>query len=260
MDWGGFTMVATTVSVLEHLERHLPYDWCALISGQDYPVVDLAAWEQEISGDGSDYLLSATEVSFDPSVPRRTHAGDEFFVRYAYRWRPLGRVPRRAVAVVNALARVVSADPVLLTRPFTGGLRLGVVARRTPFHDGWRCFKGSQWMALSAPAVRRLLEVTRSRPELAEYYATTLVPDESFLQSILGNQTDLRRRDHRLTFTRWAGSGAAHPLLLRGDDVGDALASGCAFARKFDVDVDGSAIDAVDRAVGTGTGAPLNAG
>jgi hypothetical protein len=257
MDWGGFTMVAATMRVLEYVDRHLDYDWCALVSGQDYPVTDLGAWESELSGAGVDYLLAPEEVNFDPALRRRQRARDEYYVRYAYRWRPLGRLPRRAVPVVNVLARMVSADPVLLTRPSKGRLRLGIAARRTPFDAGWGCFKASQWMALAAPAVQRVLAVTATRPELAEYYATTLIPDESFVQSILCNETDLRRRHQRLTFTRWAGSGSAHPKLLGAADVDEVLASGCAFARKFDVATDESALDALDVAVGTGTPSPI---
>jgi hypothetical protein len=250
MDWGGFTMVEATLRVLAQLDEDAGYDWCALISGQDYPVRDLAKWEDEMS-DGADYLLRSEEVPFDPALPRRTLVRDEYYVRYAYRWRPLGRVPARAVPVANTLARIVGAGPLLLTRPFKGRLRLGI-ARRTPFGPGWRCFKGSQWMALSARSVTRILRVLSDRPELTTYYATTLVPDESLLQTVLGNQSDLSGRPERLTFTTWAGSGAAHPTLLRSADVDAVLASGCPFARKFDIDIDEAALTAIDGAVGRG--------
>lgn len=249
MDWGAFSMVSATAKAFEHIDGGPPYDWCAVVSGQDYPVTHLGAWEDQLVAGGSDYLLSAREVSFDPSLPRRVLARDEYYVRYAYRWRPLGRVPARSVPVANGLARLVRADPVALTRPFMGRQRLGT-ARRTPFVDGWRCYKGSQWMALSHGAVRGVLDVIERRPELARYYATTLVPDESFFQSILRNQTTLRGCDERLSFTLWSGSGAAHPKVLRSTDVGAALASGCPFARKFDIDIDESALDALDRATG----------
>jgi hypothetical protein len=96
--------------------------------------------------------------------------------------------------------------------------------------------------------VKRILDVMAARPDLARYYASTLVPDESFLQTILGNQTDLRVAEQRLSFTRWAGSGAAHPKILRSEDIAAALDSGCAFARKFDIDIDATALDALDRA------------
>jgi hypothetical protein len=251
MDWGAFTMVAATATVLEYVETHLSYDWCSVISGQDYPVTDLAAWERELGHDGSDYLLSAQEVSFDPQRPRRVLIEDEYYVRYAYRWRPLGAVPKAVVPVVNRLARLVGMGPVLVTRPFKGHQKLGIT-RRTPFGEDWRCFKGSQWMALSKAAVTRILEVMAKQPELARYYATTLVPDESFFQTILGNQDDLAARHGRLSFTVWAGSGAAHPKMLRSADVPAAVASGCAFARKFDIDIDTTALDDLDGATGAG--------
>jgi hypothetical protein len=248
MDWGGFTMVAATATALDYLEHHLPYDWCVVLSGQDYPVTDLAAWEDELSGSGAHYLLAAQKVNVDSQVPRRTLVKDEYYVRYAYRWRPLGRFPTVAVAVVNRLAAVVGAGPLLITRPFKGHQKLGR-ATKTPFDDGWGCFKGSQWMAMSASAVHRILETMDRRPELARYYRTTLVPDESFFQSILCNEADLLARNHRLTYTVWAGSGSAHPKVLRLDDVAGAFDSGCAFARKFDMAVDAEALDFIDRSL-----------
>src|SRR5579872_4083812 len=118
MDWGAFTMVAATAKVLAHVHRHFDYDACAVISGQDYPVTPLADWEEGFVQGGVDYLLSTQEVRFDAHLPRRTLAQDEYYVRYAYHWRPLGRVPIAAIAVANRLAAVVGAAPVLITRPF----------------------------------------------------------------------------------------------------------------------------------------------
>src|SRR5271154_2014255 len=57
MDWGGFTMVAATAHVLAYIEKELDYDYCALVSGQDYPVTDLASWQNDLAGGGVDYLL-----------------------------------------------------------------------------------------------------------------------------------------------------------------------------------------------------------
>lgn len=254
MDWGGFTMVAAMIHVLGHLEVRGDYDYCALVSGQDYPVTDLARWEADVAGEGADYLLAPEEVPFVGR--RRDLVADEYYVRYAYRWRRLGPIPIALVAAVNRMAGLAGAGPVLVTRPFKGRRKLGI-ARRTPFTHGWRCFKGSQWMALSRRSVVHILGEMAARPELAEFYRLTLVPDESFLQTILGNDEALRGRAQRLTFTRWARSGAAHPQVLRSADVDDAVASGCAFARKFDTAIDGGALDLIDRAVGGGgDGAP----
>ena len=250
MDWGGFTMVASTARVLARLADIVPgYEWCALISGQDYPVTDLSRWEQHTAAGDADYVLAVEEVPFSPG-PRRALVEREYYVRYAYRWRPMPPLPPGTISLVNGAARLVGAGPVLLARPFKGRRRLGV-SRRPIFDDTWRCYKGSQWMALRRVAVERILAVMAGRPELARYYAETLVPDESFFQSLLANQTDLRRQDTRLTFTRWAGGGAAHPTVLGVGDAAAAVASGCPFARKFDTAVDADALDAVDAAVVT---------
>ena len=246
MDWGGFTMVTSTARMLEYVEEMLEYDWCAVISGQDYPARNLAAWEEELAASGADYILSAQEVNFDPRCRRRDLVEDEYYVRYAYRWRRLGRIPPQVVPVANRVAGLFGVGPVLLTRAFKGYHRLGV-ARSMPFGEDWRFFKGSQWMAMSKAAVRHILQVMDSRPELARYYATTLVPDESFFQSILRNAESLQQCDQRLTFIVWTGSRSAHPKVLGSADVPAALVSGSAFVRKLDIDVDPAALDALDR-------------
>jgi hypothetical protein len=247
VSWGGFSQVTATLRALRYARDHLDYDWCVTLSGQDYPVTDLAAWENHTAAADGDFLLRAREVPFGPGLARRTLVQDEAYTRYAYRWIALGPVSKWAAPVANRVARVVGADPVILTRPFKGHPRLGIV-RRSIFNAGWRCYKGPSWLALSRRAAERVLEVVDGRPELSRFYARTLNPDESLLQTVLYNQPDMKALAAKMTFTVWKGESSPHPNLIGLQDVDEVLASGCAFARKFDIAVDEAVLDAIDAA------------
>jgi hypothetical protein len=247
IQWGGFTQLQARLRVLRHLDRHFAYDWAVTVSGQDYPVTDLSAWEVQTAAGDHDYILAADQVAFDGGLPRRRLAQDEAYLRYAYRWTDLAGVGKYAVPVANRLARLVGRDPVMVSRPFRGSTKVGF-ARRTIFDEHWRCYKGSTEMALSAPTVRRVLDVLARRPELERYYSTTLFPAESLLHTVLYNQTDLQPLPKPLSFTIWEGGQTAHPHVIGVDDVSTVVSSTSAFARKFDVDVDDAVFDAVDKA------------
>jgi hypothetical protein len=246
--WGGISQLRARLRVLRHIHEHIPFDWTVTISGQDYPVRHLSAWEAEVAGGGHDFILGARPVPFGPGPRRRVLAEDESYLRYAYRWTPLHPVEKYAVPVANRVARLFGADPVMVTRPFRESAVLGVI-RRPIFDEHWHCYKGPTEMALSAAAVTRVVDVLTARPEIERYYATTLFPAESCLHTVLFNQPDLRALHQPVSYKLWEGGQAAHPQMIDGiDGVERAVASGSAFARKFDIDTDEAVFDAADKA------------
>ena len=135
----------------------------------------------------------------------------------------------------------------MAVEPFPdGAIRIGLRRFRTPFSKGATCFKGSQWFAASQKAVQTLIRQTR----LVKYYRRSLIPDESFVQTVLLNTPELRVCNADLWFTRWQRD-ADHPDVLTADDVPDAIASGKLFARKFDIGTDAVALDRIDKHIGS---------
>jgi hypothetical protein len=69
---------------------------------------------------------------------------------------------------------------------------------------------------------------------------------ESFFHTVLLNTPDLSASLDNRRYIVWARD-AAHPKLLQLEDLDGMLASGQHFARKFDLEVDSTVLDELDR-------------
>jgi hypothetical protein len=115
----------------------------------------------------------------------------------------------------------------------------------------WAGRTGSQWMALSRRGVQCVLDAD---PALAEFYRDTLIPDQTYLQTVLGRSS----LPLALRAVTYVGRGPGY--VLRKDEVGEVLAGGAAFARKVDPSADPEVVrlldEHVDRLVADAAGSP----
>lgn len=228
VDWGGWSMIEAEVEALQRLLTECPphVGWFVVVSGHDYPVRDLQAWEAEVRASGCGALVHA--------APRPDHP------RYRYSWRHLPgwvtSLPAPLTQVLLGVWRRTGArwqqHVVLFQVARTGTWLLGRWRARTPLDvaGGPRYHKGSQWMTLSRPAVERLLE-HHATSGLASFFRSTRIPDEAYFQTLLLNDPLVCTADVPTTWARFT-DGAPHPHALDAGAVAEAIASGAAFARK----------------------------
>ncbi len=259
--WGGWSMVQASLRAFAHARAVLDPDWLVLISGQDWPATDLASWETEVAGSGADAVVSGAPVdlTFSPGGPlSRITEADLMRARWTHRWTPLprvralDRVPARLRRGLNAafVATVMWHQRPVMLRALPRGLGWLVGVRRggTGLPEQWQIVKGEQWLAVSRRAMDGVRATVRADPGIVAFFATTHIPDESFLQTLLHNDPGLSVRPGPVSFHRFAGP-AASPDALTHVDVPAALASGAPFARKIDVDVDATVAGLLDAAV-----------
>jgi hypothetical protein len=125
------------------------------------------------------------------------------------------------------------------------GLTVGI-RRRSPFGPDFTLYGGSAYHSLSWPCVAYLREFCAAHPEILRYYARTLSPVESVVQTILVNSGRFRLADDCRRYFDFRGSTFNHPRFLGVGDLPRALASGADFARKID---DPAVLDALDALV-----------
>ncbi len=115
--------------------------------------------------------------------------------------------------------------------PWTVSLqrRLGV-RRRMPL--GLEPRFGSQWWCLTWKTCRRMLDFIEERPQVARFFKSTWIPDESFFQTLVWRLAPRERIAGRtLTFHRFDEGGK--PAVFSDADQGWLLGQEAFFARKI---------------------------
>ncbi|MBM3117369.1 beta-1,6-N-acetylglucosaminyltransferase [Jeongeupia naejangsanensis] len=202
--WGGFSLVAATLGLMR-AARADGCDWLVLLSGADYPIKSHAGIVARLSqGGAAGHLDLRSEAEFD--------------VRYRWQaWHPEALNGRPAGRLLQKLQRGLNRT----------GLRRRLPA---PLTAVWA---GSQWWCLRHDAADAVLRFCDDYPKAIDFFRSTLVPDEMFIQTVLmhsGYASQLGRDPLRhLVWT----PGAWSPATLTGADLPALLASDALFARKF---------------------------
>jgi hypothetical protein len=237
---GALSQLRPYFAALERLEHEgFPDDWLVYLSAQDYPTRPLAELEARLAASQADGFLSWWPA-FEPQNPWGRRRQGIF--RYAYRFHSVPRwLP--ALHTFRFINRIQSGVHLHLTY----GAKLGVRARRTPFVDGRVCYAGAQWSILARPCMEYLAEALRRERALLDYYAETICPDESVVQTLLVNSGRFRLENDTLRYTDFRGSKNGSPRLLGTADLDTLADPRYFFARKFALEHDPRVLDRLDQ-------------
>jgi hypothetical protein len=258
VSWGDFSVVNAIWKPLAWMVENLEFDWVVLLSEQDYPIVPLEQLEQRLSASGVDAFIEAEPIHLieDPNARKDRD------LRYNFRYVQLpsfglmARLPpavRRPIAFagnyLNGALYKLQRKVTAYVYPDGLPLRVGIRATRSPYSESFLCWYGPMQMALSRRAAEAVTEYVASHREYVQHYSRTVIPDESATATIVCNDPTLKVWNGTLHWTRWTDGDHGHPDVLVLDDLGDFVDSDKFFARKFDVDVDSSVLDALDQRI-----------
>ncbi len=248
--WGDWSLVEASLRLMRFAADTLDADWFVMLSGDDRPVRDLAAWERELHASDIDGLVPARELTMRPSFGRRPSADDLNYARYALRWRALPHTGHRWWrSILGPVRRISRYTQPVFKIEYAPRRETWVVGlfRRRRLPVGWALYSGSQWMALHRRAVTALFATDAS---VLQWFRHSWIPDQGFFQTVLHNNRGLRLRSEALTYVV-PHTSEKRPawMVLRSEDLEAISRSGAAFARKFDPAVDQRVITMVDAAV-----------
>lgn len=285
MRWGSVLLGLRMLDAFAWVHRHLDCEWTVLLSGQDYPVTHAAAAEAQLAASPTDvYASTAWEGWTLAGLARPRRRADPELVRflmlrrYLFRYaalplasprRPGGRGRHEAEAAAEDAAgaggpgaspspvrRAVGAARLWNHRnrwwcvsEVPGALTIGYRARHHPFSPDYPVRIGSCWVDARRPAVAAALAAVDRDPRIVRHFRRTEIADEALLPTVLVNAAPGRAlTDDNRRYLRFADLEAEHPDVLTTADLPALLASGAAFARKFDLDVDAEVLDRLDEA------------
>lgn len=232
--WGGYSLVQATLNLMAAALRDRPTaDWFILLSGADYPIRSNLDLYRFFESSRSEHIGLMQMPSPDSRKPLSRL---ERFHFEGSRSRPKAKR-----VLLNQTNRLLERIYKRNYRPVFGDL--------IPY-------AGSQWWALSRAAILHILEFVGKHQRLVDFYKHSLIPDEMFFQTILGNSSFKDRVARNITYADWSGGFSRNPRAITDAHINqfadpdfhldDVEGKGpCYFARKF-TPADGRLLDRLD--------------
>lgn len=194
VSWGGFSDVQATLNLIHAAKQsRKQFDYFSLLSGTHYPLRPQRAFEAYLKNTDKEFI-SITRVP--------NYEADKTFERFSLFH--IDKSYHRRFGLPQALTTFTARaiNKLKLHRRFEHKL-----AGMTPY-CGW------QWWTLSDAAINHIMDFTRRHPEVAQFFKHTLLPDESFFQTIMANSPFRDKLARDVTYTYWKAPNAPHPEYL----------------------------------------------
>ncbi|MDO5628939.1 MAG: beta-1,6-N-acetylglucosaminyltransferase [Mobilicoccus sp.] len=233
--WGDSSLIDAALEMFEVAREMTDCDYVVLLSGQDQPIRDLAAWEEQVRSWNVDAVL-------DPAVDQPEDHTWRWHVTYPPRVRigPVDDVLRR---VPLRLARHVPGVAVLGRR---GERRLLIGRPRRRLAPPLLPVKCSFWAVLGRRAIDAVATRSRLDAEVRRWRETVRIPDEWYVSSILLDDPSLRIALARTT-TKTFSPQLSRPEFIDLDILADMRRRSYApFARKMPADPDPAVLAVAD--------------
>jgi len=173
INWGGYSMIEATLALMEYGVIHSPdADYYILISGVDYPVRPKALLYNLLEKKKEYIDIAPVPVPYKP------------LERYEYFYFDYNR------------RNLKHYNPLFLIEVLLKKLK---IKRKAPF----KVYAGTQWFALTHRCIEYILKTVKEDKRYIRFFKHTLVPDEAFFQTIIGNSPFLQDTASSLTYTDW---------------------------------------------------------
>ena len=219
--WGLWGVTEGIQRAIEKLYHQSDPDWFTVLSAADYPIRPASLVVQELAATQADAFMDLRPIEAGRPARHFGHYDSQLAHHDNF-----------------ALAKSRFLDTRLTILPALGGraakrIRLPFRDPLGPFDNAYRCFVGSQWFTANRRCARRLLTPTTRDQKLRRYMQRRWHADESYYNTVIGNELSLQIDVNPRRFVRWT-RGAARPEALQLTDLPAILASGAHFARTFE--------------------------
>lgn len=173
INWGGYNMVEATLALMRYAHTHnMSSDYYILISGVDYPIRSRKFLQNQLKS-GKEFI----DIAPMP-VPYKSMERFEYYY-FEYDRRNLNHF-----------------NPKFLVEVF---LKKFKIKRKIPF----KLYVGTQWFALTGKCIEYVLKTIGKDKTYEDFFRHSLVPDEAFFQTVIGNSSFLGNTAASLTYTDW---------------------------------------------------------
>jgi len=243
--WGDFSCMEAMLKALGLLYNGLSApapDWFVFLSGSDYPIKPAAQILADLQNGGYDGYIEHKIVSEGDLIYPR----DPLYPR-GWKWETWLKQCHKRYCSLRV--DVPSLNRYFRYRTRTYWLEHPFFTRgRVPFTPEFKCYAGEVWFCANRKCARRILDFYENDREVANHYRKTLVPEESYLHTILANDSAVKLSQNHLRYVDWT-NGGSNPKFLTTNDLPEITRSSAHFARKFDMVLDSYVLDKIDKLI-----------
>lgn len=225
--WSDYSQIEATLLLMKYAIDLAKTDYYWLCSGSDFPIASATEIADFFKVEKCDY------INILPSCKRlEPNPFDKRNDLYYPRWMYSRSLPTRILKQLYIL--------------LTGGRNktIGFFKRSSPHH--LRYYYGSQWLCLRRETLCWILDYLDKQPEFMLFWHHAMCPDESFFQTLYMSSPFADQQEDYLHYVDWSEKKAS-PKTLTIDDYPKLLSSNKLMARKIDLNIDGSIVDALEK-------------
>jgi hypothetical protein len=234
-EWGRFSVIDAMLSALRLLyKRDDSPDWFVLLSGADYPIKPAQQIITDLQNSEYDAHIECERIDFDEYKTNWERLCYDRYCTIKFKFPFINKQLR-------PYKRVITLRNTLITKRFI------------PFSERFFCYAGEFWFTANRKTAKFILEYHKTRFALASHYRNLekygmVSPDESYLQTIIGNSKELKRSNNIWRYIDWS-EGKDHPKSITLEDLQKLRESSAHFARKFDINFDTGVIDELSKII-----------
>ncbi len=244
---GDFLSVQCYLNAIKWLiDNRIKYDWLIYLSGQDYPIKPISEIERFLSETNYDGFLEYFNV-FSPESHWSMREGKS---RYLFKYKTIDFISKSPNWLKQLLVPIKIIN---YLQPFfrinLAFEMLGVRKNSLLFNEDFICYGGSFFTTLSRKCVEYLYTFCQLNPQVIEYYKDVCVSCESFVQTILVNNKELKLCNDNKYYYDFSETENGRPKILTTNDYDAIVESEAHFARKFDIYKDSRILDLLDKKI-----------
>jgi hypothetical protein len=216
VSWGSFSIVQATINLLEAALSTNNFDYYCLLSGCDYPVKPVRAFEAHLTTHAGNEYMSSQNMNKLPPKFKKRYTG--FFL-----FENRSEFIKRLNFGITKIQRLFY--------------------KRKPYANR-SMFNGAQWWALTGACVKYIMDFITAHPDYISYFKYTHIPDTSFFQTLVMHSPYVSKvQNDSLRHIVFENEKIPHPKIWTMDDKDELLQSPAYFARKFDLATDSGIVD-----------------
>jgi hypothetical protein len=230
------------------LNQKIQFDWLINLTGQDYPTQPLYRVENFLANTDYDGFVEYFDVYSKQSPWSRKIVNTRYLYRYKHFQEYLSPWQKQ---MLKPIKHIVNHCQPFVRLDYSYGLIIGMKNSCNLFNKSFTCYGGSYFTTISRKCATYLYNFVSENSDILDYYKKTFIPEESLLQTILVNSKQFKLCNNNFRYTDFTGSTHGHPRILTSKDFSALTKDGIHFARKFDITVDSTILDQLDRRIFT---------